>query len=223
MKRDLKIIYQQLMDIEEELHKLLNVLHALKSTDLRTYGKKYEELSMNAALRSERIACRLRNLALGTEAPWKTDYLKLAAVAHGISISMADGVLSVTVPGLLPKRKLHTNSSFLHAPLNHALQEYAKTYRLPLFHDCVICFSQVYESEYPQERIRDHDNLEFKQLLDIIAAYVLVDDSGLLCDTHHMTERGDYRHTAIYVMERSAFPDWLKSRARPKIGRSEKS
>ena len=62
--------------------------------------------------------------------------------------------------------------------LNYMLREYVKQNALPLYRDCVICFSQIYDRELPQRRIRDYDNLEFKQILDTLCTYVLTDDSG---------------------------------------------
>ena len=64
MEANTKIIYQRLQGIEDELVKLNNTIYALKSTDIRQYRTNYEELSVNAALRAERIACRMRNLVM---------------------------------------------------------------------------------------------------------------------------------------------------------------
>lgn len=76
----------------------------------------------------------------------------------------------------------------------------------------MICFSQVYDKELSLQRIRDYDNLEFKQILDTIAAYVLLDDTGLFCDSYHTTELGNRDHTVVYIMEKAGFPEWVKSR-----------
>lgn len=48
--------------IEQELPKLANTLNAMKITDTVSYGKIYEELSMDAAQRAEKITCSLRSL-----------------------------------------------------------------------------------------------------------------------------------------------------------------
>ncbi len=131
---------------------------------------------------------------------------------QGIKISFSNRVLSITMPGLLPKRKLRTNTAFLHEPLNLALQTYVTEHSIPLYKRCVVCFSQIYDQSLSLQRIRDYDNLEFKQILDTIASYVLVDDTGLFCDSYHTTELGNYDHTVIFVMEPEIFPGWLKNR-----------
>ncbi len=205
------IIFQRLQGVEDEINKLNNILFALKTTDIQKYGANYEELSTDAALRAERIACQLRNLVYITDFTGKSTYMKLAADAQGIHISLEDEILSIRLPGLLPKRKVRTNTAFLHEPLNYALQEYLKSHSLTLYKDCVVCFSQIYDRALSLRRIRDYDNLEFKQILDTIAAYVLLDDAGLFCDSFHTTELGEHDHTVVYIMEKSVFPEWIKS------------
>lgn len=212
MNTNANMIFQRLQNIEDEINKLSNILFALKTTNLQNYGANYEELSTDAALRAERITCQLRNLIYISDCTNKSTYMKLAADAHGIHVMQENGILSITLPGLLPKRKVRTNTAFLHEPLNYALQEYLKDHNLTLYKDCVVCFSQIYDADLSLRRIRDYDNLEFKQILDTIAAYILLDDSGLFCDSYHTTELGEYDHTTVYIMEKSAFPEWVKSR-----------
>lgn len=207
-----QIIYHHLQKLEDELLKLNNTLFALKATDIGMYGENFEELSVSAALRAERIACQMRNLVCLTSPAPKTAYLSKAADAQGIAIHEQDAILTITLPGLLPKRKVHTNAAFLHEPLNYVLQEYVKKHALPLYRDCIVCFGQVYDEKLPARRIRDYDNLEFKQILDTISPYVLTDDSGLFCDSYYTTELGKRDYTLVSVMGKADFPKWLKSR-----------
>ena len=203
------IIFQQIRNIEDELKKLQQLLFALQATDLSRSKEQYESLSTNAALRAERIACRLRNLVYIADSRGKENYLNLASNAHGITISSENGVLKITMPGLLPKRRIHTNTAFLHEPLNYALQQYLQKNPMELYKCCVVCFNQIYNRSLSKQRIRDYDNLEFKQILDTIAAYTLLDDSGLFCDLYHTTGWGETDATVIYIMEQSVFSDWL--------------
>lgn len=212
MNANTNMIFQKLQGIEDEITKLHNILFALKTTDIQRYGANYEELSTDAALRAERIACQFRNLVYISDFTGKSTYMRLVADAHGIKIAQENEILSITLPGLLPKRKVRTNTAFLHEPLNYALQEYLKSHNLTLYRDCVVCFSQIYDESLSLRRIRDYDNLEFKQILDTIATYVLLDDTGLFCDSYHTTELGERDHTIVYIMEKSVFPEWIKSR-----------
>ena len=111
------------------------IFNALKTTDIQRYGANYEELSTDAALRAERIACQLRNLVYISDFTGKSTYMRLVADAHGIKIAQENEILSITLPGLLPKRKVRTNTAFLHEPLNYALQEYLKSHNLTLYRE----------------------------------------------------------------------------------------
>lgn len=74
-------------------------------------------LSTDAALRAERIACRLRHLIYSSTTIRKGDYLKSASVMHGINITYENEVLAVTLPSLLPKRRQRQSAEFLLDPL----------------------------------------------------------------------------------------------------------
>lgn len=206
---DKKAIYQQTQKVENELMKLKNTIFALQAKDFEKHGVNYEELSADAAYKAERLTCQLRRLVYMTDFTGKSDYLRHAAESQGIHITLNNGILSVTLPALFPKRKMKSNTAFLHEPLNYALQEFIREQDIPLYRYCTVCFIQVYDKSLSKKRIRDYDNLEFKQILDIISTYALIDDSGQFCDLHHMTELGEEDHTVIHVMEQSAFPNWL--------------
>ena len=204
-------IFQKLLNTESEVIKLLNIIFALKTTDIKKYGENYEQLSVDAALRAERIACQLRNLVHITDFTGKSTYHLQAAEALNIQITYGRGILSITLPGLLPKRKLHTNTAFLHDPLHYALKDYICSHKIEPYKECVICFQQVYNRELSLHRVRDYDNIEFKLILDIIASHVLLDDTSLYCDTYHTIDFGNTDQTVIYIMEPSVFPCWLSA------------
>ena len=75
-----------------------------------------------------------------------------------------------------------------------------------------VCFSHIYSRELSPNRVRDYDNLELKQLLDVIATFVMEDDTGLLCDAYNMTEIGDSDCTRVSVMDKERFQGWLSDR-----------
>lgn len=214
-------IYQRLHSIENEVDKLSNTIFALKNTDMEKHGANYEKLSTDAALCAERIACRLRNLIRIMDLTGKSDYMKEAVQALGIQVSFEDDILSVTLPGLFPKRRIRSSTAFLHDPLHYALKEFFTDHEVAPFKECVICFCLVYDRELPQRRIKDYDNMELKLILDVISSYTLFDDSGLYCDDHHTTELGETDQTIIYIMEKDKFPDWLGNHMKTKNTLSE--
>lgn len=139
----------------------------------------------------------------------KGDYLKSASVMHGITITYENEVLAVTLPSLLPKRRQRQSAEFLLDPLYFALEQYAKENTLPHYRECVVCFAQVYDQALPTRRVRDYDNLEEKQILDLLSSFVMADDTGLLCDAYNTAELGEQDCTMIFVMEKHRFPGWL--------------
>ena len=206
------MLSQRIASIQAEIGRLNSALYAMSTTDLQRYPDNYEVLSTDAALRCERIACRLRHLIYTTTSVRKEEYLTSAAVMQGVEIRYEDGLLEITLPCLLLKRQKRQSSEFLIDPIYAALSQYAKDHPMPQFRHCVVCFSHVYCHEQPERRVRDYDNLQLKQLLDVVSAFIMVDDSGLLCDAYNTTELGDADCTRIFVMAQGQFPGWLERR-----------
>lgn len=207
-----KIISKRIKEIVGDINRLSNALYALDTTDIQRYPDNYEILSADAALRGEKIACCLRHLLYSSTSITKDEYLVSAGVVHGVEVSDKDGMLEITLPSLLPKKKQGQSTEFLLDPLYYTLSRYADNNLLPKYQRCVVCFLHIYNRELPERRARDYDNLELKQILDVISAFVLVDDGGLLCDAFHSTELGDTDCTVVSVMDRDRFPAWLAKR-----------
>lgn len=207
-----RIVSQRIAEILIDITRLNNALYAMDTTDIQHYPDNYEVLSTDAALRAEKIACRLRGLIYVTTSIRKADYLVSASMIYGIEIHYEDGIIEVTLPSLLPKKKQKRSSEFLLDPLHFALDRYAEQNMLPKFRECVVCISHIYDHELPSRRIPDYDNLQQKQLLDTIATYVMTDDSSLLCDAYNTTELGEKDCTRISIMEKNRFAGWLTER-----------
>ncbi len=198
--------------ITGDLNKLTATLHAMENTDIEKYPENYAMLSTDAALRSELITCRIRHLLYSSAQVKKAEYLTSAGVVQGIRIQESDGVLEITLPCLLPKKKQRQSSEFLIDPLYFTLSQYADSHMLPMYKHCVICFSHIYDKTLPTNRIRDYDNLEMKQILDVLATFLMEDDTGLLVDAYNTTELGETECTCISIMSKSRFQRWLKER-----------
>ena len=206
------ILSQCITSILADLNRLTNALYAMNTTDIQRYPDNYEVLSTDAALRAENIACRLRHLIYSTTSIKKEEYLTSAAVMQGIKVEENDGVLEITLPCLLPKRKQRQSTEYLLDPFTAAMSQYARSRPLPRLQHCVVCFSHVYCQDLPKRRVRDYDNLELKQFLDVAASFILTDDSGLLCDAYNTTELGETDCTRISIMDSARFPEWLADR-----------
>ena len=178
---DRHTLSSRLARIGDELPRLTNTINAM-AANTGTYGKNYEELSLDAAKRAERIACSLRNLIYAADLVPKPVLMEAAAQVHGISIKHTPDCVEITLPGLMPKRTKRINTTFLTDPLYASLESYTRQHCLPHFTQCVVCFSHVFDKSLSDRRVRDYDNLECKQLLDTVAGFLMTDDSGLFCD-----------------------------------------
>lgn len=202
----------KIQQISGDVSKLSATLCAMDNADAETYPENYELLSTDAALRGEQIACKLRHLIYSTTNVKKSEYLVSAAGVQGIAVADRDGILEITLPCLIPKRKQRRSAEFLTDPLYFTLSQYADRHPLPKYSHCVVCFSHIYSRDLPSRRIRDYDNLELKQLLDVISSFIMEDDTGLLCDAYNTTELGETDCTRISVMDKDRFFDWIKER-----------
>lgn len=209
---DRAILSKRITSILSDISRLNSALYALNTTDIQRYPENYEVLSTDAALRAERIACRLRHIIYAATPIKKEEYLTSAAVMQGVEIQEEDGIIEIKLPCLLPKRKQRQSTEFLLDPFTAALAQFAKSHAMPRLRHCVVCFSHVYCKDLPLQRVRDYDNLELKQFLDVAASFILTDDSGLLCDAYNTTELGPEDCTRISIMDSARFPDWLDAR-----------
>jgi len=206
---DKQILQHRLADIQGDVTRLQNDLEALKATDIEVYPDNYEKLAISAAIRGECIACRMRHVVYATTSVTKAEYNCKAAVEHGIAIDDLDGIIQVTLPSLLPKRRTVV-AEYITEPLYYALEAFSLAHPMRKYRECVVCFTHVYAKSSPKRRIRDYDNIEQKQILDIIAAFIMTDDNGLLCDAYSTTELGETDCTRITVMDKDRFPWWLE-------------
>ena len=205
-------VTQRVTSILDDVSRLTHVLNALANTNVQHYPENCEKLSADAIHWAERITCRLRRLLFAATSVSKEEYLLSAAAILGISVRQTAEMIEITLPCLLPKRRRRPNPEYLLDPLTAVLSQFARSHPLPIMNHCVICFSHIYTCERPEQTVRDYDNLEMKQILDVVASYILTDDSGLLCDAYYSTELGNESCTRISIMESRYFRDWLDAR-----------
>lgn len=67
----------------------------------------------------------------------------------------------------------------------------------------------IYGHGLPDWCLLDYDNLKQKHILNTVALYIMLDDSGLLCDAYNTTERGEKNCTLIYIMGKDCIRKWL--------------
>lgn len=191
-----------LIDIDKKLHELEYLLPGADPVQFLDAAKR-------TALLSERSTAQLRSFLFTIYGGMPQDYYLQAAEMQGIRIDVTDGILSVRLPALLPK-KTHTEGfKFLQSSLHAALKQYAEQQNLPHFRECTVCIEHVYDHCLPIKAVRNYDNLEMKEVLDIIALYCMTDDTGALCDQFQTTRFADSSCTIISVMQKEKFSAWL--------------
>lgn len=205
-------VFPSLSKLQKAHRRLGSTLESLADMGLYADSEACEQLATDAALQAESLACNLRDLLFITTSAKPEQYFAQAGGTHGIRIDVADGIFSVRLPRLLPKKHSRNSDPFLLDPLRYALDGYARAHSLPHFRICTVCFEHVYSRLDPHPPIRDYDNLQQKKLLDLVALYTMQDDSGSLCDVYYTTLLEDVPCTRVSVMEPARFSLWLRSR-----------
>jgi len=160
------------------------------------------------AIESEYLTRRIRNLTIDvSKIPSKDYMLSHTASALDISVSLdSNGSVTITLPGLLPKRKTR-GAKFIADPLFAVLNEFIiNNPGLKRFGMCTICVTHIYNRDVPlKNRMCDFDNLELKEIIDVINVFLLTDDSGEWCSFYQTTALGDMDVTRISIMENHLF------------------
>lgn len=179
------------------------------------YGR-YAEAVEQASLCGEKLTGKLRRMALDSAVnPEKQrDYGRKLIKSHGISIQYEERILTVKLPFLLPHRK-HKYTDYIYQPLFLAMENWCgermqEGLEVPAYGKAVICFCHIYEREQSGIKIRDHDNIEEKQVVDALGTFFLESDGGFYLDTYHTSCMGSGDRTEVCLMERTRFPDWIQ-------------
>lgn len=115
---------------------------------------------------------------------------------------------AVSLPALLPKKK-SGQPKYIQESLRLVLEDYFAKNDFLLIDDCVIATCNIYKSD--KESIwRDYDNIEHKAVLDVLASFVLVDDSPVFCGQLFDSFFGNEDATAIYFIPRDEMDIWLQ-------------
>jgi len=211
---DKKTLNTTLNNIMTEIEGLNGTLTASSFMDMSIEPDKYNILIMDSCFKAEKIACKIRNLICQSTGISKKELLKLVSVEHDIKIHQCNdtGIINIKFPSLLPKKRRSENGHFILDALYAALDEYDSNIGFSKMQDNVICMTHYY-SNAVSTKIRDYDNFETKEIIDLIAAYTMVDDSGRYCASFNCTKLGDSDYTCLTVLEKNLFPDWLENNA----------
>ena len=132
-------------------------------------------------------------------------------ISDNISVSIGftpEGWFEAVIPALLPKKN-KDSAEYICDFMYPAMQNFFRGKKPVRYTDCIIIFRHIYRQDRPERQYRDHDNIEIKAVIDIIALYVLFDDSPLHCSHYYCSAPGNENRTEIFIVPRSEFGIWL--------------
>lgn len=203
-----KIIQKKLIECNEELDNMSKKLYEVREMEQNNNFDGYRETALEIARNAERFTCKIRELVSDTIIYNKKEFMLDLSKSQGITIDEEERWIKIVMPFLLPKRKISQSCSFITVPLSYALTNFVAKRRIRRIDKCVVCFRNIYTLN--GKVVRDHDNIETKKILDIITAYLLVDDTGLLCSNLYTTAIGECEQTEIYIIPKADFEKWLE-------------
>lgn len=185
--------------------------------------EQFMELIRESSIYAEQLTEHLRHMILDGDWPAeeKQRYRGQLIQSHRIKVSYRNEVIKVVLPVLLPHRK-GTYSDYIYKPLYLALKEWCRLRlnqgeELPFYEKATLCFQHIYDGHLPQSRIRDHDNMEEKQVVDALGLFFLQSDGGLFLNTYHVTAISDQDRTALFLMPQERFAAWLQEENRESV------
>lgn len=110
----------------------------------------------------------------------------------------------------LARNKEYANKEYIRGVLYPALERFWKEKEPVRYGKSIMIFHHVYDREQPEDRFRDYGTSEGKIAADVVAMYVLTDDSPSHCSHFHCSTPGTTPRTEVYVVPQEDFSLWLK-------------
>lgn len=201
------LLCRRISRLKDDVDRFKNVVCAYEMTDAAIYPENFQSLGLEVAMKAEALACSARNIVSVYPAGNRKRMLQAVADTQGIEIRKYCEGYEIILPGLMPKRKSRNNVSFILEPLSYALEQFFREHQPERLDYALVWFIYEYREDTPARHIRDYDNLESKEVLDVINAFLLVDDGGDFCELHYSTSRGESDRTRIIITKNiSQFP-----------------
>lgn len=202
---------RRLNDVQETLHRLGNTLNALQTTNPALYPGNLESLSMEAAYQAEALACRMRHILYRMSNVTRQQYLEGAMIPAGMEVRRTSCSVSLIFPALMPNRKRSASREYPSGLTYAALNRENRQEPLPKFDRCLLLVVHCFEPGWEESACPDYDNIELKAVQDLLALFLMVDDSMKYCDRLETTRTDSVRHTEFHVIRRGALLQWLNA------------
>ena len=172
------------------------------------------QAAYDAALQLEEISEKLvlftRRLPAYTGSPAAEPAVE-NCMAESIPVEIGftvEGWFALRIPALLPK-KASGSADYVRSFLYPAMRRFFQAQPPVRYRDCVLVYRHVYSRDRPERRYRDHDNIEVNMVSDIVALYVMPDDSPKVCSHYYCSVSGADDRTEVYVVPKEDFLLWL--------------
>ena len=116
----------------------------------------------------------------------------------------------IHLPLLLPHRK-DIRASYVEGIVMSAVWQFMTEHGpVEQLEEAVVCFEHIYDRKRPVGKVRDHDNIEKKRVLDVLQSCFLHTDSGMAVSLFDCSHWGDKDRTVVHVMKKANFSAYLK-------------
>lgn len=186
---------------EKQIDRIKMVSDALKTQMTAKCPDHAAALSVSLNEEAEKLLRITRQLPMFTGRP---EYIinKDRNIADAMDISVGfteDEWFAVHLPALLPHKK-KGDTTYIRDSLIAVMNEYFLENEFFLINSCVVATCYIYDESRSQQQWRDYDNFEYKAALDVLASYVLRDDSPALCSQFFHSFYGSEDSTVIYFI-----------------------
>lgn len=80
------------------------------------------------------------------------------------------------------------------------------------FKDCMLVYLHTYDVNRPKREWRDHDNVEVNAVTDIVALFVMLDDSPHICEHYYASKSGTENRTEVFVLPKRDLEKFRKQK-----------
>ena len=186
-KRTLKLLYKAWQELEDQI-KVKDENGAYAS-------------SLETAYIGERLILQLRDLATYPNEIKREEYVanaskETALVEVGYT---EEGWFRLSIPALLP-RKEKGNPEYVRSLIYPAMSNFFTGKQVEKFKDCTLVYLHTYDVNRPKREWRDHDNVEVNAVTDIVALFVMLDDSPHICEHYYASKSGTENRTEVFVL-----------------------
>ena len=164
--------------------------------------------AFGAAEHAEKLANLCREMPAYSGHPLAREMIE-KAMQNNFPIEIGftfEGWFCLRIPILLPK-KSKGSADYYTNPLYPAMKRFWKGKPPVRYPDNITVFRHVYKR--PERQYRDHDNIELNRVLDVVALYVMPDDSPMRCRHYYCSAPGSAERTEVYVVPRNEYINWL--------------